>query len=524
MKFGFLHLLRRPVRKGLFRLRQVEEPVHDVIGDRRHGLSHIAFKGVVLRHLVQSVRHVRDPLNLVGDVGFPRLVEKLRILDGQLGINLVNIGMLALADFQLAEQTLTELVEVRDLGGVRFRQRQLRVFQILPQTGVFLVCPVIHLHGAFRDPLRNGVSPSPRLGIGQLVLTVLAAGNVVIQALQVSGNVATADLRAVVLYQRIRRLLNGFLVGGHALRPSGLALPVLHPLFQALVLPFQRRQLLGVLRAFQRQELCQFRNMGLRSILEIRLNIIQNLAGMSSSRIFCAGNRLPIRGVQIKNDLTAIFTDKVRQCIHLGFCRLHREVDPAAFRGNADVPLAHKLHHRAGIIIPAVILANGVPDVPVVYRPVSAGAALVPPGEVQLCACRGQISGLVPVVGFAEKRDCLFTVVPLLRIAVIFQGKANLSTILCALNFCPQRFFKGRLHGFVILKHCGRIHYTGVDVPTHICGQFVDELIYLCAIGRIKLPIKIADVNCIVIRAEGGAFAVNVPHHNMLIGNHFRGF
>ena len=186
LESGFLHLLRCPVRKGLFRLGQVKEPVHNVIGDRRHGLSHVAFKGVVLRHLVQPVRHVRDPLHLVGDVGILRFVEKLRILAGQLGIDLVNVGVFALVDFQLAEQALAELVEVRDLGGIRFCQRQLGVFQILPQAGVFLVCPVVHLYGAFRDPLRNGIRPPPRLCIGQLVPAVLAAGNVVIQALQIS--------------------------------------------------------------------------------------------------------------------------------------------------------------------------------------------------------------------------------------------------------------------------------------------------------------------------------------------------
>ena len=175
---------------------------------------------------------------MVGDVGILRFVEKLRVLAGQLGIDLVNVGVFALADFQLAEQALAELVEVRDLGGIRFRQRQLGVFQVLSQTGVFLVCPIVHLYGAFRDPLRNGIRPPTRLCIGQLVPAVLAAGNVVIQALQISGNVAAADLRAVVLYQRIRRLLNGFPVGGHALRPSGLSLPILHPFFQALVLPF----------------------------------------------------------------------------------------------------------------------------------------------------------------------------------------------------------------------------------------------------------------------------------------------
>ena len=311
LESGFLHLLRRPIRKGFFRLGQVKEPVHDVIGDRRHGLSHVAFKGVVLRHVVQPVRHVRDPLHLVGDVGLLRLVEKLRILAGKLGIDLVNVGVLAPADFQLAEQALAELVEVRDLGGVRFRQRQFCVFQILPQPSVFLVCPVIHFHGAFRDPLCNGIRPSPRLGVGQLVLTVFTAGNVVIQALQVSGNVAAADLRAVILYQRVRRLLNGFPVGGHALRPSGLALPVLHPLFQGLVLPFQRRDLLRVLRAFQRQELRHLRNARRCPVFEIRFDVIQHLAGMGPSGVLRAGNRLPIRGVQIKNDFAPVFTDKV---------------------------------------------------------------------------------------------------------------------------------------------------------------------------------------------------------------------
>ena len=120
---------------------------------------------------------------------------------------------------------------------------------------------------------------------------------------------------------------------------------------------------------------------------------------MGSPGILRAENCLPIRGVQIKNDFSTIFADKVRQCIHLGFCRLHREVNAAAFRGNADIALAHKLHHRAGIIIPTVILTDSVPDIPVVYGPVSAGASLMLAGEVQLCACRGQISCLVPTIG-----------------------------------------------------------------------------------------------------------------------------
>ena len=69
--------------------------------------------------------------------------------------------------------------------------------------------------------------------------------------MQFSGNLAALDVRPVVLYQRVRRLGNGHLVRGHLLGAPGLALPVRHPLFQALVLPFQRRQFLRVLRAFQ---------------------------------------------------------------------------------------------------------------------------------------------------------------------------------------------------------------------------------------------------------------------------------
>lgn len=65
-------------------------------------------------------------------------------------------------------------------------------------------------------------------------------------------------------------------------------------------------------------------------------------------------------------------SESTSSCDFGGF---HRKVDAAAFRGNTDVALAHELHHRTGIIIPAVILPNGIPDVPVVYRAVSAGAA-----------------------------------------------------------------------------------------------------------------------------------------------------
>ena len=92
-----------------------------------------------------------------------------------------------------------------------------------------------------------------------------------------------------------------------------------------------------------------------------------------------------------------------------------------------------------------------------VYGPVSAGAVLVLAGEVQLCACRGQISCLVPIVGLTKKRDCLFPVVPLLRIAVIFQGISGF--FLC--------LFKGLLHGCLPAAIAeGKVP---IDIPVHKC-------------------------------------------------------
>ena len=128
----------------------------------------------------------------------------------------------------------------------------------------------------------------------------------------------------------------------------------------------------------------------------------------------------------------------------------------------------------------AVILANGVLDVPVVYRPVSAGSALMPPGKVQFCSRRGKIACFVPVVGLAEKRDCLFPVVTLLRIAVVFQGISGfffplfLVVRLKPLMQFVQFFGVGRK----IIKGCVKnfiqpSHIPGTDVPIQRCVQFI---------------------------------------------------
>ena len=74
----------------------------------------------------------------------------------------------------------------------------------------------------------------------------------------------------------------------------------------------------------------------------------------------------------------------------------------------------------------AVILSNGVPDIPVVYRAVSAGAALMPTGEIQLCSRRGKIARLIPIVGFPKIGDCFLAVVTLFLVAVLFQGKLGI--------------------------------------------------------------------------------------------------
>ena len=128
----------------------------------------------------------------------------------------------------------------------------------------------------------------------------------------------------------------------------------------------------------------------------------------------------------------------------------------------------------------AVILANGVPDVPVVYRPVSAGSALVPPGKVQFCPCRGEVAGFIPVVGLAEKRDCLFPVVALLRIAVVFQGISGfffrlflvvrLKPLMQFVQFSGvgRKIIKGCVKNFIQPSHIPR-----TNVPIQRCVQFI---------------------------------------------------
>ncbi len=128
----------------------------------------------------------------------------------------------------------------------------------------------------------------------------------------------------------------------------------------------------------------------------------------------------------------------------------------------------------------AVILANGVPDVPVVYRPVSAGSALMPPGKVQFCPCRGEVAGFIPVVGLAKERNSFLPVISLLRIAVIFQGISgfffrlflvvSLKPLMQFIQFfgVGRKVIKGCVKNFIQPAHISR-----TNVPIQRCVQFI---------------------------------------------------
>ena len=57
--------------------------------------------------------------------------------------------------------------------------------QIGPQVAVLLV-GLVHGHSVAHQLLSDGLRPAAGLGVGQLVLAVIAAGKVVIKALEVS--------------------------------------------------------------------------------------------------------------------------------------------------------------------------------------------------------------------------------------------------------------------------------------------------------------------------------------------------
>ena len=126
-----------------------------------------------------------------------------------------------------------------------------------------------------------------------------------------------------------------------------------------------------------------------------------------------------------------------------------------------------------------------------VYGPVSAGASLVLAGEVQFCACRCQISGLVPVVGLAEKRNCLFPVVPLLRIAVSFQRKADIW-------IAGRSLIVNVLDLVGLESHCLRVQNEAIIVSPvylveqlHRCNHITNgSLVHVIEHGKVTLAIN----------------------------------
>ena len=135
-----------------------------------------------------------------------------------------------------------------------------------------------------------------------------------------------------------------------------------------------------------------------RAVVKVISDVLQNLVCVRAARVLRAGDRVAACVVNVQNDFAALLADEVAERIHLCLCRHDGEVDAAAFRGNADVALLHEAHHAARVVSAAVVVPERVRDVSVVDAAVSAGATLMPPGEVQPRAVQQHIARLAPLV------------------------------------------------------------------------------------------------------------------------------
>ena len=135
-----------------------------------------------------------------------------------------------------------------------------------------------------------------------------------------------------------------------------------------------------------------------RPVFKIIPDRLQHLVRVRPSGKLRAGDRVPLRIVNVQNDLAAFLADKIAERVHLCLCRHDSKIDASALRRNADVAFLHKAHHAAAVISAAVVLAQRVNDIPMVDRPVSARPALVPPGEIQPRAVQKHIARLAPLV------------------------------------------------------------------------------------------------------------------------------
>ena len=163
-----------------------------------------------------------------------------------------------------------------------------------------------------------------------------------------------------------------------------------------------------------------------RPVFKIIPDCLQYLVCVRPSGKLRAGDRVALRVVNVQNDLAAFLADKITERVHLCLCRHDSKIDASALRGNADVAFLHKAHHAAAVISAAVVLAQRVNDIPMIDRPVSAGPALVPPGEIQPCAVQQHIARLAPLVRPPE---------------IVERGLVVLLSLLCSRLICAGREF-----------------------------------------------------------------------------------
>ena len=169
---------------------------------------------------------------LVRWVGLLLLAEKLRPAGGKLLVHLVDVGVALAAQVQPSELTLAEVAIVRDVPVVLLAVDDLGRPQVVPQVAVRIVHIAVHGHRVAHQGFRDVLRPAAGLGVCQLVLAVVAAGDVVIETLEVSLDVLHRDVGPVVLDKLFRGGGHGLFVRGHALGPPGLALPVVPALLE----------------------------------------------------------------------------------------------------------------------------------------------------------------------------------------------------------------------------------------------------------------------------------------------------
>ena len=146
------------------------------------------------------------------------------------------------------------------------------------------------------------------------------------------------------------------------------------------------------------------------AVVKVISDVLQNLVCVRAARILRAGDRVSACVVNVQNDLAAFLADEVAERVHLCLRRHDGKVDSAALRGNPDVALLHEAHHAARVVSSAVVLAECVNDVPVIDASVSAGAALVPSGEVQPRTVQQNIARLAPFVCPPKVGECCLVV------------------------------------------------------------------------------------------------------------------